>query len=358
MLWGATLRSPHPYARIVADRPVGGVGASPASRPSSRPRTCPGRLTYGLISQDQPVFAADMVRYVGEPVAAVAADHPETCRRALEAIVVDLRGARAADRSRGRHRRRPRADPPRRQRAPPPAHRPRRRRRHGRRRRRGHLPRSGCRTRPSSASRRRSRMPDPGAAASSCSSPPSGCTRTASRSPPASACPRSKVRLTLGGVGGAFGAREDISLQVHACLLALRTGRPGEDAVRPGRELPRPRPPPSGHHLDAPPRHRRRPDREDRGPLRARRRRLRVHVVGRARQRHHPRPGAVHGARTPSSTGYAHAHQQPAVRRHAGLRGRAGLLRPRAPDGRAGRGLRARPGRDPPPQRHGDRRPT
>ncbi|MEO7397265.1 MAG: molybdopterin cofactor-binding domain-containing protein, partial [Ilumatobacteraceae bacterium] len=35
-----------------------------------------------------------------------------------------------------------------------------------------------------------------------------------------------KVRLSLGGVGGAFGAREDISLQVHACLLALRTGRP------------------------------------------------------------------------------------------------------------------------------------
>ena len=35
-----------------------------------------------------------------------------------------------------------------------------------------------------------------------------------------------KVRLVLGGVGGAFGAREDISLQVHCCLLALRTGRP------------------------------------------------------------------------------------------------------------------------------------
>jgi xanthine dehydrogenase D subunit len=38
--------------------------------------------------------------------------------------------------------------------------------------------------------------------------------------------PEEKVRLTLGGVGGAFGAREDISLQVHTSLLALRTGRP------------------------------------------------------------------------------------------------------------------------------------
>ncbi len=34
------------------------------------------------------------------------------------------------------------------------------------------------------------------------------------------------VRLVLGGVGGAFGAREDISLQVHCCLLALRVSRP------------------------------------------------------------------------------------------------------------------------------------
>ena len=48
----------------------------------------PGAATYGLISADQPVFAADVVRFVGEPVAAVAADHPDTARRALEAIVV------------------------------------------------------------------------------------------------------------------------------------------------------------------------------------------------------------------------------------------------------------------------------
>ena len=34
------------------------------------------------------------------------------------------------------------------------------------------------------------------------------------------------MRLTLAGVGGAFGAREDLSLQVHTCLLALRLGRP------------------------------------------------------------------------------------------------------------------------------------
>src|SRR3954451_19206654 len=38
--------------------------------------------------------------------------------------------------------------------------------------------------------------------------------------------PTDKVRLTLAGVGGAFGGREDLSMHVHACLLALRTGRP------------------------------------------------------------------------------------------------------------------------------------
>ena len=35
-----------------------------------------------------------------------------------------------------------------------------------------------------------------------------------------------QVRLTLAGVGGAFGSREDIHMQIHACLLALRARRP------------------------------------------------------------------------------------------------------------------------------------
>jgi xanthine dehydrogenase D subunit len=40
------------------------------------------------------------------------------------------------------------------------------------------------------------------------------------------ALPPEKVRLSLAGVGGAFGGREDVSMQVHACMLALHTGRP------------------------------------------------------------------------------------------------------------------------------------
>ncbi|KJY22438.1 xanthine dehydrogenase family protein molybdopterin-binding subunit, partial [Streptomyces katrae] len=35
-----------------------------------------------------------------------------------------------------------------------------------------------------------------------------------------------KVRMTMAGVGGAFGGREDISMQILAPVLALRTGKP------------------------------------------------------------------------------------------------------------------------------------
>src|SRR5690606_11829376 len=38
--------------------------------------------------------------------------------------------------------------------------------------------------------------------------------------------PPEKVRLKLAGVGGAFGGREDLSMHVHACLLARHTGKP------------------------------------------------------------------------------------------------------------------------------------
>ncbi len=40
------------------------------------------------------------------------------------------------------------------------------------------------------------------------------------------ALPPERVRLVLAGVGGAFGGREDLSMHVHACMLALHTGKP------------------------------------------------------------------------------------------------------------------------------------
>ena len=35
-----------------------------------------------------------------------------------------------------------------------------------------------------------------------------------------------QVRVPPAGIGGAFGAREDVNLHIHLCLLALHTGRP------------------------------------------------------------------------------------------------------------------------------------
>ena len=61
----------------------------------------PGRRTYGLEHADQPVLAYGQVRYVGEPVAIVAADHPDIARPGRRGHRGGLRGHRAADRSRG-----------------------------------------------------------------------------------------------------------------------------------------------------------------------------------------------------------------------------------------------------------------
>src|SRR5207245_11748133 len=49
----------------------------------------PGKKTFGLDGQDQPVLAADVVRYAGEAVAVVAAEDHELARAALKAIAVN-----------------------------------------------------------------------------------------------------------------------------------------------------------------------------------------------------------------------------------------------------------------------------
>ena len=59
-----------------------------ACTPFSPTRTCRGARPTGSSIHDQPVLAFDEVRYQGEPVAIVAADHPETARRAADRIEV------------------------------------------------------------------------------------------------------------------------------------------------------------------------------------------------------------------------------------------------------------------------------
>ena len=88
MLWGHTLRSPHPSARIRSIEIAEAV-ASPGVYAVLLADDVPGSRFYGLEFTDQPVLASEVVRYVGEPVALVAAEHPELARRAAEKIVVD-----------------------------------------------------------------------------------------------------------------------------------------------------------------------------------------------------------------------------------------------------------------------------
>src|SRR5206468_11598621 len=87
MLWGHTVRSPHAYARIL-DIDVSEAVTMPGVHAVLTHEDVPGAKTYGLEFRDQPVLAIDRVRYFGEPVAVVAADHPEQARRAAEAIRV------------------------------------------------------------------------------------------------------------------------------------------------------------------------------------------------------------------------------------------------------------------------------
>ncbi|MEJ3746269.1 xanthine dehydrogenase subunit D [Actinomycetes bacterium KLBMP 9797] len=211
MLWGATLRSPHPHARI-RGIDLGPALTLPGVYAVLTHEDVPGAKRYGLEVTDQPVLAMGEVRYQGEPVAIVAADHPETARRAIARIVVDyevlppVTDAAAGDLLR-------------------------------------HVP---------------IRVGDPAVTADvvvtgeyrvgmqdqAFLGPESGLAVPAedggvdlyiatqflhvdqSQVAACLALPPAKVRLSLAGVGGAFGAREDLSMQVHASMLALRTGRP------------------------------------------------------------------------------------------------------------------------------------
>ena len=84
MLWGVTLRSPHPLG---ADRAIDTARRSPLPGVYAvlTRTTYRASKRYGLEVDDQPVLAAEVVRYQGEPVALVAAEHPETARRAAAA---------------------------------------------------------------------------------------------------------------------------------------------------------------------------------------------------------------------------------------------------------------------------------
>lgn len=88
MVYGRILRSPHPHARINY------IDASPALERPGVLAVITGKelpIKYGIlpVSQDEEALCTERVRYVGDPVAAVAALDEETAEAALEDIIVE-----------------------------------------------------------------------------------------------------------------------------------------------------------------------------------------------------------------------------------------------------------------------------
>ncbi|MEK7863537.1 MAG: xanthine dehydrogenase subunit D, partial [Chloroflexota bacterium] len=88
MLHGATVRSPHARARITRVD-VAQARAMPGVVTVLTAAELPTRELFGLMKLDQPVLADGVVRYVGEPVALVAADDAERARLAAKAVHVE-----------------------------------------------------------------------------------------------------------------------------------------------------------------------------------------------------------------------------------------------------------------------------
>jgi CO/xanthine dehydrogenase Mo-binding subunit len=235
MLWGHTLRSPHAHA-LVRGIDLSGALTMPGVHAVLTHADVPGRKTYGLEFHDQPVLVIDRVRYFGEPVAIVAAEHPEQARRAAERIAVDYEPLA------------PIVDPERATESEPlhPD-------------RETHAVDHYLRDpRPNVVRSMRIVHGDPGVQGDvvvegdyelgtqdqAFLGPESGLAVPDGEGgvdiyvatqwlhvdreqvAPCLDLPEEQVRIHLGGVGGAFGGREDLSIQIHAALLALHTSRP------------------------------------------------------------------------------------------------------------------------------------
>ena len=88
MLYGATLRAGRPHARI-RRIDTSRAEALPGVRAVLTAEDIPGTNRFGLITADQPVLCADKVRFVGDPVAIVAAESERIARKALALVDVE-----------------------------------------------------------------------------------------------------------------------------------------------------------------------------------------------------------------------------------------------------------------------------
>jgi xanthine dehydrogenase D subunit len=185
----------------------------------------PGRKVYGMEIPDQPVLAWERVRYQGEAIAIVAADHPETARRALDRISVEyevlepVTDAEEAMMSESAPRVHLSGNVLKHVRIE-----------HGDTRATADVvvtgeyeigmqdqaflgPESGL------------AVPD-GEGGVDLYISTQWLHIDRDQVAESLGLDPEMIRLTLSGVGGAFGGREDLSMQIHACLLALHTARP------------------------------------------------------------------------------------------------------------------------------------
>lgn len=90
MLHMQVLRSPHPHA-MIESIDISEVEAMPGIEGVITCADVPGEDGFGVFVHDQPVMARGRVRYIGEAVAAVAAEDAVTARRALAKIKVSYK---------------------------------------------------------------------------------------------------------------------------------------------------------------------------------------------------------------------------------------------------------------------------
>ncbi|MEW5957216.1 MAG: molybdopterin cofactor-binding domain-containing protein, partial [Chloroflexota bacterium] len=88
MLWVQVLRAPHPHAHI---RAIDAAAAQtlPGVVCILTAKDVPGENRFGLLVRDQPVLCDQVVRYQGDALAIVAAETDEIARRARELIRVE-----------------------------------------------------------------------------------------------------------------------------------------------------------------------------------------------------------------------------------------------------------------------------
>lgn len=86
-LVGRTLRAAYPHAHILSID-TAAAEAVPGVKAVLTAKDVPGRLNHGIVHLDWPALAAEKVRYVGDPVAIVAAETAESAAAALELIAV------------------------------------------------------------------------------------------------------------------------------------------------------------------------------------------------------------------------------------------------------------------------------